>query len=57
MVGRHFKSSPTYAPFQGFAERSNASGLTGHEVPKLNFTTRVSGLKVLTSLPTRLFQS
>jgi len=30
MFGRHFKSSTTHAPFQGFAGRSNASGLTGH---------------------------
>jgi len=32
MVGRHFKNSMSHAPFEGFSERSNAIGLTGHEV-------------------------
>jgi hypothetical protein len=29
------RTHTTHAPFEGFAERSNASGLTGHEVPTL----------------------
>jgi hypothetical protein len=55
MVGRNFKNSTTHAPFQGFAERSNASGCTAHEVH--DPFTRFAELKTLTHRPTRPFQS